>query len=191
MEHLINQRLKMSQQELLTEIEEDSVKAAFFDPQYRGVLDHLDYGNEGESRGKERSSLPQMSDMEIKDTMDEIFYVLVPSGHIFLWLDKYHLCTNFKQWLGGTGLPAAKEVVDLIVWDKQAIGMGYRTRRKCEYLLVIQKPPQKAKEVWTRHDIPDVWSEKLPRMKERRQPGGLILRPKAGSWLWAANRYVD
>ena len=48
----------------------------------------------------------------------------------------------------------------MIVWDKTKIGMGYRTRRKSEYLVVVQKLPLKAKSTWTNHAIPDVWSEK-------------------------------
>ncbi len=47
---------------LLSDINRCSVAAAFFDPQYRGVLDKLNYGNEGESRGKGRCRLPQMSE---------------------------------------------------------------------------------------------------------------------------------
>ena len=32
---------------LLASLPEQSIKTAFFDPQYRGVLDKLSYGNEG------------------------------------------------------------------------------------------------------------------------------------------------
>ena len=38
-----------------------SVPVAFLDPQYRGVLDHLAYGNEGVRRGAARAALPQMT----------------------------------------------------------------------------------------------------------------------------------
>ena len=37
---------------LLRSISSSAAKAAFFDPQYRGVLDKLSYGNEGQGRGK-------------------------------------------------------------------------------------------------------------------------------------------
>ena len=49
----------------------------------------------------------------------------------------------------------------MIVWDKEKIGMGYRTRRKSEYLIILQKKPTRAKDVWTNHSIPDVWVEKI------------------------------
>jgi site-specific DNA-methyltransferase (adenine-specific) len=123
----------------------------FFDPQYRGALDHLDYGNEG-VRQQGRAALPQMSDDAIKLWLMEIARVLRPSRYCFLWVDKFHLCENsFKV----NGL----ECVDLITWDKGRIGMGYRTRRKCEYLKVLQKPEISIKG-WTDHGIPDVWPER-------------------------------
>ena len=39
---------------LLEKLETASLKAVFFDPQYRGVLDKLKYGNEGAGRGKRK-----------------------------------------------------------------------------------------------------------------------------------------
>lgn len=42
--------------------------------------------------------------------------------------------------------------------------MGYRTRRKSEYLIVLQKSPVKSKACWTDHAIPDVWPEKTSKV---------------------------
>ena len=39
--------------DLLNQINNESLKVIFFDPQYRGVLDKMAYGNEGKQRGKE------------------------------------------------------------------------------------------------------------------------------------------
>jgi len=44
----------------------------------------------------------------------------------------------------------ALKVVDLITWDKGRIGMGYRSRRRGEYLIFLQKPPIRAKGTWKR-----------------------------------------
>ena len=52
--HLINKRLKLNGLDLLSQIPDNSIKATFFDPQYRGILDKMNYGNEGESREKRR-----------------------------------------------------------------------------------------------------------------------------------------
>lgn len=142
---------------LMEQIKDESISACFFDPQYRGVLDKLNYGNEGKQRGKGRASLDQMSEELIKEFIRETNRVLVPSGHLFLWVDKFHLCQGVLNWFKGTDL----NLVDMITWDKGKIGMGYRTRRKSEYLIVFQKSPVRAKGCWADHSIPDVWLEKL------------------------------
>ncbi|HKG70020.1 MAG TPA: hypothetical protein VKA92_14200, partial [Segetibacter sp.] len=67
------------------------ITACFFDPQYRGVMDKMKYGNEGE-RQKGRAELEQMSEETIKLFIKEIDRVLIPDGHLFLWVDKFHFC---------------------------------------------------------------------------------------------------
>ena len=153
----INTRLKMDGLKLLAKLPLASIPVAFFDPQHRGVLDKLGYGNEGKNRGQRRGALTQMSEQIIHEFVSSIDRTLIPSGHLFLWVDKFHLCSGFREWLNGTEL----DVVDLINWDKARIGMGYRSRRTSEYCLVLQKKPRKAKGVWKNHTIPDTWREKL------------------------------
>ena len=119
--------------------------------------------------------------------------MLVPSGYLFLWVDKFHLCEGIKGWL--THVPTL-EMVDMITWDKMRIGMGYRTRRKAEYLMVLQKAPRLAKATWTLHNIPDVWSEKVEKVHAHSkpiqlqkqlilattEPGDLVCDPAAGGY---------
>ena len=157
MNELVNRRNKMNGLDLLDLLDKESIKVTFFDPQYRGVLDKLSYGNEGKSRGKDRSALPQMSQEIIFEFLAKIELVLKPNGYLFLWLDKFHLF-EVKSWIENY---QSLEIVDMIVWNKMKIGMGYRTRRKSEYLVVIQKAPKQAKSTWTLHNIPDVWDEKI------------------------------
>lgn len=178
--------------DLMAELEDKSIKTAFFDPQYRGVLDKLKYGNEGKSRGKARCELPQMSEEIILSFIQELDRVLVDSGHLFLWVDKFHLCQGVLPWFADTSL----NLVDMIVWDKGKIGMGYRTRRKSEYLVVLQKSPVKAKACWSDHGIPDVWEEKTTKTHPHSKPielqkrliaattlpGDVILDPASGGF---------
>jgi len=152
----LNARMKMDGLAMLAQLPAAAFAVAFFDPQYRGVLDKLQYGNEGEARGKRRCALPQMSEATIAEFIAALDAVLLPSGHLFLWLDKFHLCGDFRAWLDGSEL----DVVDLINWDKCRIGMDYRTRRASEYCIILQKHPRKAKGVWKSHNIPDTWREK-------------------------------
>lgn len=161
-----NYKNKVEGLELMGQIESKYIKTAFFDPQYRGILDKLSYGNEGVNRGKARSSLPQMTEETIVAFIKEIDRVLKPSGHLFLWVDKFHLCQGVLDWLLGTDL----NLVDLITWDKEKIGMGYRSRRQSEYLIVCQKSPVRAKDVWKSHSIPDVWREKIKKIHPHSKP---------------------
>lgn len=163
---LLNRKNKMDGLDLLNSIDTETVKVAFFDPQYRGILDKLSYGNEGVNRGKARSSLPQMELGTIIKFINEIDRVLLPSGHLFLWVDKFHLCQGVLEWVINTNL----NLVDLITWDKDKIGMGYRTRRKSEYLIVFQKKPIRAKDIWKSHSIPDVWTEKVQKNHPHSKP---------------------
>ena len=162
----INKKNKADGLKLLSDINDSTITTAFFDPQYRGILDKLKYGNEGKNRGKARSELKQMDEETIINFIKEIDRVLKDSGHLFLWVDKFHLCQGVLEWLTDTSL----NVVDMIVWDKGKIGMGYRTRRKSEYLIVLQKSPVKAKGYWNDHAIPDVWEEKTPKIHPHSKP---------------------
>lgn len=187
-----NYRNKANGLDLLDDIKDSSVDTAFFDPQYRGVLDKLSYGNEGVSRGQDRCGLTQMGEEIIKDFILKMNRVIKPSGHLFLWVDKFHLCEGTQSWFEGTDF----NLVDLIVWDKGKIGMGYRTRRKSEYLIVYQKSPVRAKGCWNIHTIPDVWEEKVKKVHPHSKPenlqsllieatvpeGGYVLDPASGGY---------
>jgi site-specific DNA-methyltransferase (adenine-specific) len=160
---------KMDGLKLLKSIPKDVIPLVFFDPQYRTVLDKQSYGNEG-ARQKGRSELNQMDEKLIRSFVDEIFRILIPSGHLMLWVDKFILCSGLKQLV-----PIKKlQLVDLITWNKEKIGMGYRTRRTSEYLVIFQKQPIKAKNVWKDHSIPDVWNEKIQDKKHSHQKPYLL-----------------
>ena len=158
---------------LLAGLECNAISAAFFDPQYRGVLDKLSYGNEGVGRCKDRCALRQMSEKIISRFIIGISSALRPSGHLFLWVDKFHLCEGVGAWFEDTAL----QRVDLIVWNKDRMCNGYRSRRTSEYLLVYQKTPLRAKGEWVDHSIRDVWTEKISgKTHTHQKPVGLQTR---------------
>ncbi len=201
----LNQPNRFDGLKLLAEMEPASTPLCIFDPQYRGILDQMQYGNEGVTRGQRRSGLPQMSEESIASFIAGIARALVPSGHLFLWIDKFHLCSGVNPWLRQDGVDL--EVVDLVTWNKNRMGMGYRTRRFAEYLLIVQKPPKRAKGIWQRHNIPDVWTETVSRdagvhhkpvnlqaalIEAVSDPGDLVLDPAAGSYsVLAAARQAE
>jgi site-specific DNA-methyltransferase (adenine-specific) len=179
-QNLINKKNCMDGLELLGMLDNESVDACFVDFQYRGVLDAMAYGNEGE-RQKGRALLKQMTELDIIQFLQEIARVLKPSKYAFVWVDKFHLVEgSHLKWFEPINDPEKKIVpVDMITWNKGAIGMGYRSRRKSEYLLVYQTLPNLAKATWIDHSIPDVWEERIPEPRSKvahphRKPIGLL-----------------
>lgn len=146
-----NERLRMDGVDLMERLPDRIAKVVFLDPQYRHQLDEMAFGNEG-ARQKARAKLPQMTDATIRHLVNESERVLHPSGHLMLWMDKFTLVEGlYRRWLRGSKLRA----VDLIAWDKLRPGMGRRARCQTEYLVVVQKEPVRAKDVWTDHSIRD------------------------------------
>ena len=156
---------------LLRSLRDACAQTGFFDPQYRGVLDHLNYGNEG-SRQRGRARLRAMSNGYIDACCREIARVLKPSGYLLLWTDTFHLCEADHLRVADV-----YRCVDLIAWDSLRIGNGYRSRRRGDYLLILQKPPIVAKNTWRDHGIPSRWIEKVDRnIHPHVKPIGLITR---------------
>lgn len=179
--------------ELLRGTPDNYSKMVIFDPQYREVLDQLNYGNEGE-RQKARCVLPQMSDLVITQFGLEIVRILAPSGYCALWADKMILC----QAMAPRFFDGKLQIVDLITWDKETFGMGYRSRRRGEHLIILQNPPIKARATWrAMPSIPDVWPEKITDkihvhqkpfglqraiIEATTNPGDVVIDPAAGSF---------
>jgi site-specific DNA-methyltransferase (adenine-specific) len=164
---------------------------AFFDPQHRGVLDRLKFGNEG-ARQRGRARLPAMSENYIDECCREIARALAPGGYLMRWMDTFGLCEGHHL-----RIVEALKPVDLIAWDSLRIGMGKRSRRRGDYLLVLQKPPVNAR-TWRDHAIPSRWPEKVDRRAHAHakplgligrliaavsEAGDLVIDPAAGSFV--------
>jgi len=165
----------------------------FFDPQHRDNLDKLKYGNEG-ARQRERCQLPQMSSEYIDACCREAARVLKPSGYLMKWQNTFQVCEGVHNRLRDV-LPC----VDMIAWDNLRISNGCRARRRGDYVVVLQKPPLRARATWrTQPTIPDRWPEKVDRklhphikpigliralIEATTQPGDLIVDPAAGSFV--------
>jgi site-specific DNA-methyltransferase (adenine-specific) len=176
---------------LLRSLSDACARLAFFDSQHRANLDKLKYGNEG-ARQKGRALLPAMTSEYIDTCCREMARALVPGGYLMLWQNAFGL-------LQGHHLRIADvlQCVDLFAWDNRAMGMGYRARRRGDYLVILQKPPIKAKATWRDHGIPDRWVEKVNRklhphikpiglitrlIATTTEPGDLVVDPAAGSF---------
>lgn len=190
-----NARNRMGGMGLLRSLPASKAKAAFLDPQYRGVLDKLQFGNEG-ARQVARAKLPQMTDHDVTVFVEEIERVLAPSGHLFLWVDKFSIGSGHHVRYFARASELA--VVDVIHWNKTRPGMGRRARCASEYCLVLQKRPVRAKGVWTDHRLLDSWVEQADRSRHAHakphqlverliravtKRGDLVVDPCAGSYV--------
>ena len=177
---------------LLQSLPDGCSPLVFFDPQHRGVLDKLQFGNEG-ARQKGRAKLPAMTDSYIDACCRESVRVLTASGYLMLWIDTFGLCQGHHLRIADVISP-----VDLIAWDSLRMGMGCRSRRRGDYLLILQKPPLRAKATWRDHGIPSCWPEKVNRAAHPHikpvglisrligavtRPGDLVIDPAAGSFV--------
>jgi site-specific DNA-methyltransferase (adenine-specific) len=176
---------------LLQSLSDRCTPLVFFDPQYRGVLDKLKYGNEG-ARQRGRFALPAMTADYIDACCREAARILTPSGYLLRWTDTFHLCEADHRRI------TELKCVDLIAWDNLRLGNGYRSRRRGDYLLVLQKPPLAAKSTWRDHGICNRWPEKVDRkahphakpiglltrlIDATTRPGDLVVDPAAGSFV--------
>jgi site-specific DNA-methyltransferase (adenine-specific) len=113
-----------------------------------------------------------MTDSYIDACCRESVRLLTPSGYLMRWVDTFALCE--AQHLR---IADVCKCVDLIAWDNLRMGNGYRSRRRGDYLLVLQKPPLAAKSTWRDHGIPSRWVEKVDRNEHPHiKPIGLITR---------------
>jgi site-specific DNA-methyltransferase (adenine-specific) len=177
---------------LLQSLPDCCTPLVFFDPQHRDALDRLAYGNEG-ARQKGRALLPAMTSDYVDVCCRETDRVLGPSGYLLQWVDTFRLCEAYHLRIANV-----LKCVDLIAWDSERIGNGYRSRRRGDYLLVLQKPPLAAKSTWHDHSIPSRWIEKVDRKIHPHakpiglitrligaitEPGDLVVDPAAGSFV--------
>ena len=176
--------------ELLRSLPDCSAAVVVFDPQHRSVLDHLKFGNEG-ARQIGRAALPAMSDEYIDACIRAAAQVLVSSGYLFLWADTFRVCEGDHLRVAD-----ALKCVDMISWDSLKLGMGKRSRRRGDYVLILQRTPVSAKS-WGDHGIPSRWAEKVDRRRHPHikpteltsrliaavtKPGDLVVDPAAGSF---------
>jgi site-specific DNA-methyltransferase (adenine-specific) len=156
---------------LLQSMSDCCTPLVFFYPQHRDVLDKPQYGNEG-ARQKGRARLPAMTDSYIEACCRESARLLTPSGYLMYWLETYGLCQGHQLRIADV-----LQTVDLVTWHNLRIGNGYRSRRRGDYLVVLQKRPIKAKTTWRDRGIPSRWSEKVERAEHPHvKPIGLITR---------------
>jgi len=150
-------RVKIYMQDALTflkSLPNSCVDLIITDPAYSGMNQHLQLG-----RGKIIGTYKDKGDggkwfEEFHDTeenynafLTECFRVLKPNRHIYIMFDSFSLLSL---------APMVRNIFDLkniIVWDKQHIGLGHYFRRRQEFIIFASK----GKKALNAKNIPDVW----------------------------------
>src|SRR5215831_16653854 len=96
---------------LLQSLPDCCTPLVFFDPQHRGVLNYLQFGNEG-ARQRGRATLPVMDENYIDAVCLESARTLKPGGYLMRWTDTYCLCEGHHLRIADVAKP-----VDLLAWD--------------------------------------------------------------------------
>lgn len=139
-----------------------------------------------------RAALPAMTAQYIDAVYLEIARILRRTGYLMQWVDTFGLCEAHHLRFVDVLKP-----VDLIAWESLRMGMGKRSRRRGDYLPVLQRPPICARS-WKDHGIPNRWAEKVDRklhphikplgliarlIASVTEPGDLVVDPAAGSFV--------
>lgn len=149
--------VKIYHQDVLTflkSLPNSSVDLIVTDPAYSGMNQKLKLG-QGKIIGKykDKGDGAKWFD-EFHDTaenydafLSECYRVLKPNRHIFIMFDSFSLLSLAPM------LRETFEVKNILVWDKQHIGLGHYFRRRHEFIVFASK----GKRHLTAKNIPDVW----------------------------------
>lgn len=148
---------------LLSQLPSNSVDLIITDPAYSGMNQHLQLG-----RGKIIGKYSEKGDggkwfEEFHDTeenytafLQECYRVLKQNRHIYIMFDSYSMLSL---------APLVRQVFDVknvLVWDKQHIGLGHYFRRRHEFIVFASK----GKRPLSLKSIPDVWRiKRVTRLK--------------------------
>lgn len=132
----------------------ESIDLIVTDPAYSGMNQHLMLG-----QGRIVGRYQQRGDggkwfTEFEDTAEnyhaflgECQRVLKPDRHIFIMFDSFSLLSLAPL------VRAYFSVKNIIVWDKERIGMGHYFRRQSEFILFASK----GRRPLSRRDMADIW----------------------------------
>ena len=149
---------------LLAGLPEASIDLIITDPAYSGMNDHMDFGR-GRIVGARADPNCEKWFEEFSDDSESFLAfleackrVLHPDRHIYVMFDSFSLLSL------GHLMRQVFEVKNIVVWDKQNIGMGHYFRRRHELVIFASKGKRKL----ATRSSPDVWA--IPRASGRQYP---------------------
>lgn len=140
--------------EWLQSLDDESVDLVITDPPYESLEKHRAKGTTTRLKVSKSSSNLWFSifpNCRFPELFQEIFRVLKNNSHFYLFCDQETMFVA-KPLAENAGFKFWKP----IVWDKQAIGMGYHYRSRYEFVLFFEKGKRKLNNL----SIPDVLAAK-------------------------------
>lgn len=160
----VNKYLYMDGMKLLSKLDDESIRCAFFDPQYglqgKPIEKNIRSIHSKTYKSKKRHALPQMTDKDINFFIRLYHKKLILGGFLFLWVNTDSLMHRmYPKWLIDNettnptkefpkyakqlryyhNLLLSTRVEGLIVWPKETGGLGYLIRNTCEYVVILRK----------------------------------------------------
>jgi site-specific DNA-methyltransferase (adenine-specific) len=140
---------KVDAVEWLRGLPAESVDLIVTDPAYESLEKHRAIG----TTTRLRSWFPVFPNERFPALLAECFRVLRPDAHLYLWCDAETMfvvkpigeAAGFKFWKP-------------LVWDKEAIGMGYHYRARYEFVLFFEKGKRRLNDL----GIADVFRSSRP-----------------------------
>lgn len=129
--------------EVMKDIPDKSIDLVLTDPPY-----HFDRDN-GTGRFRDFYETLTPADMEI--AYREIYRILKPTCHLYSFCSK-----DYIFWFHSLLLRAGFKYLNLLIWDKKHIKMGYHYRNRAEFIFFMSK--DKAKKT-NRDDIANILVE--------------------------------
>lgn len=132
---------KMDAMDWLKTLEDNSIDLFITDPPYESLEKHRKIGTTTRLK-QSKSSSNQWFDIfpnnRFYDLFKEIYRVMKKNSHFYLFCDQETMFA-VKPIAESVGFKFWKP----IVWDKQAIGMGYHYRARYEFILFFEKGKRK------------------------------------------------
>lgn len=138
----------------LQTLESESIDLVITDPPYESLEKHRAKGTTTRlkvSKGSNNQWFTIFANSRFEELFEEVYRVLKPNAHFYLFCDQETMFVAKP-----IGEQAGFKFWKPIVWDKQAIGMGYHYRARYEFILFFEKGKRKLNDL----GIPDVLSFK-------------------------------
>ncbi|OEH86023.1 adenine methyltransferase [Desulfuribacillus stibiiarsenatis] len=145
------------------QIPEESVDLIIADPPF-----NLAFGGTTQTKtGKPRFSITQNDNLEFKEYMrftlkwlNEAYRILKKRRHIYVFID-WRMYAYLSLWMKRAGFI----IKNLIVWDKQHIGLGHHYRFQHEFLIFAVKSKDKNRRTKCR-STSDIW--RIPKISNHK-----------------------